>query len=455
MAASGSRIAFESPPEGALAVESLGGLMAALGAGDFERLLGTPESEWLDFKQAPYLPLHSKKAELAKDVAQFANTSGGVLVIGYETERREGSLVEVAKAIRPVRTNLVEVAQYRDIIQSWAIPLVRAIRFQWFYPGADAVEGVLVIEISPQDESHKYFIVKRLADAGGNPADAIGVPVREGDRTVWLPAEGVQDLIRDGLRFRRSAPPAHPSLAPNWGRVLAELEATELWGQGATLYLQAVPQDPVALDLFRQNGLRDLITAPPALRPQGFGIVAHVQAEIRGESLVASGGRKLLRLDPDGVVTAAAVANPDFLGWAINEGVPMIDGRVRINSIVLTEFMLEFFRFVEESLATAISRRAWRFRVVAKRFQSARLSLEPGVTRRNRSSLELPRMTEKDDWSSEFEGTGDPESDAFSALARLYLGLFDFQPEAIPFQMNGRISTQQFLRLMDEINRGP
>jgi len=49
-----------------------------------EPLVGTEESDQLDFKLAPYvLDAPHQKWELAKDVAAFANRRGGVIVIGY------------------------------------------------------------------------------------------------------------------------------------------------------------------------------------------------------------------------------------------------------------------------------------------------------------------------------------------------------------------------------------
>src|SRR5260370_40605430 len=74
---------------GRMSVGSQGELVEVLVRGDFERLLGTEESSWVEFKRDPY---HLKTPrdcwELAKDVAAFANHQGGTIVIGVATERR-------------------------------------------------------------------------------------------------------------------------------------------------------------------------------------------------------------------------------------------------------------------------------------------------------------------------------------------------------------------------------
>jgi len=73
-----------------------------------EPLVGTEESDQLDFKLAPYVPdAPHQKWELAKDVAAFANRRGGVIVIGVHTERRPNKIIELAGEIRPVRKAVV------------------------------------------------------------------------------------------------------------------------------------------------------------------------------------------------------------------------------------------------------------------------------------------------------------------------------------------------------------
>jgi hypothetical protein len=52
-------------------------------------IVGTPESEWVDFKsvppEGPYdLSTDKGKFELAKDVAAFSNASGGLIVCGFK-----------------------------------------------------------------------------------------------------------------------------------------------------------------------------------------------------------------------------------------------------------------------------------------------------------------------------------------------------------------------------------
>jgi hypothetical protein len=80
---------------------------AALSAGRPEELLGVAECGWLDVKGGVYrLDDPASAEELAKDVAAFANTkTGGVLLIGFGTRKEHDA--EVVDKIRPVPRRLV------------------------------------------------------------------------------------------------------------------------------------------------------------------------------------------------------------------------------------------------------------------------------------------------------------------------------------------------------------
>ncbi|MFI9604767.1 helix-turn-helix domain-containing protein [Streptomyces sp. NPDC052043] len=84
---------------GSVLPESPDQLTALLAAQQPEAILGTPESQWVDFKsvgpKGPYdLSTEKGKFELAKDVAAFANASGGLLVCGFRAKRRPTQLHE-------------------------------------------------------------------------------------------------------------------------------------------------------------------------------------------------------------------------------------------------------------------------------------------------------------------------------------------------------------------------
>lgn len=64
--------------------------------------IGTPESVHLDFKVKQDMT-PDKQRELARDVAQFANTEGGTLVVGVHAPRNPKTGIDTAKALVPLR----------------------------------------------------------------------------------------------------------------------------------------------------------------------------------------------------------------------------------------------------------------------------------------------------------------------------------------------------------------
>ena len=65
-------------------------------------LLGVPECDWLDVKSGIYqLDDPAKAEELVKDVAGFANSrAGGLLLVGFSTRKEHDR--EIIEKLRPV-----------------------------------------------------------------------------------------------------------------------------------------------------------------------------------------------------------------------------------------------------------------------------------------------------------------------------------------------------------------
>jgi hypothetical protein len=166
---------------------------AWVSAQDWIRFLGTAESKTLDVKSGPYrLDDPGSAAELVKDVAAFANSDGGLILVGFTTKLIDGR--EFIDELRPVPARLVDTDRYRKIIRERTVPHVRGLSVQ-FYPGEDE-HGVLVIDIPRQPESAKPFVVPG-PDGRGAPT-VVGAPIRDADATHWLSRSELQRLLSAG-----------------------------------------------------------------------------------------------------------------------------------------------------------------------------------------------------------------------------------------------------------------
>ncbi|MEW2180908.1 hypothetical protein AB0890_31845 [Streptomyces sp. NPDC005406] len=202
-------------------------------------LLGLEESSWLDVKNGIYnLENPEHEQELLKDVASFANTStGGLLVVGFKTEKAHDA--EVVSELKPVPRKLVDLDRHRKLIDGNLIPTVRDLSVDWFDCGEE--KGVLVIDIPAQPSTSQPFVVP--GPAKGAPTEAIAVPMRRGDRTVWLPRAQIQTCLATGWAV--TGAPAEPAASrtadrAKSGRVFEAIPPDAQWikvlAEGAPLH---------------------------------------------------------------------------------------------------------------------------------------------------------------------------------------------------------------------------
>jgi Putative DNA-binding domain len=436
-----------------MSVGSPGELLTALATGDFDSILETPEADNLDFKEHPYrLEEDGSKWELCKDVAALANTNGGCLVVGYSTRRGPTDVAEVADKLRPVPAELINPDQCKKVVSSgvYPPPLVTLHRFT---EGLSEGHEVFVVEVAT-DRAREPFLVRRMPDQEGKlSGQAIGIPSRFHDDTIWQSAEEVYQRIRSsvpGLPPPRSKPA--PSAPPVDAKAFADHSESRLqqiaqlqeWTDEPLYSLHAMPASPGELDdLHEPAGLGGMIQRPASLRGAGFGLFTGTTDVIDGALVGLSGRGPVVWLEPDGFFTATALGDRSFLGWAINENVSPERKWTLINSLVLVEFTLEFCRLVDAALVESIDG-PWLYGVRCRGFKTAGLRLADGF---KKSIIGLwPENTKpasNDDWWKWFadESRETPGWNAFRILKSVYQ-LFGLPPSGIPFTADSQVSEE-------------
>lgn len=430
-----------------MVVESVAGLIEALTSSDFDAVVGTPESHWVDFKRDPY-PLRTAKGkwELAKDVAAIAGARGGLIVIGYATQKHENEGIEAASEHHPVPKNLVQPDQYRAILAERIYPAVRDIQTYWFPPGPHEREGVFVIEVPSQGEEDKPFVVTRVVDEEGKEQQHfVGIPIRDGDRVDWMKPETVHHQLNMGRRLQafealtstRVDGVGDGDLQDEVERTVASADAEdESW-----LVYQSVPvSSPITHDPLALERLREVLADPPSLRAAGFNYRSASGPVWVGGSALELIGRASLRLTSSGIVTTCLPADEECLGWALSQHLPE-GSPLRINPLTLVEYTLEYSRLLDLQVASSF-RAQWRCRVIARGMREHQVVLEPGERRGGGIPVTPPSLdslAQHDEWQDEFDMEGDPERDAFEALRRVY-AVFGLTESAIPFTSDGRVS---------------
>jgi schlafen family protein len=337
-----------------------------LEAGRGNAIIGTRESQQIEFKQTPYrLDEERQKFELAKDVSALANASGGIVVLGVRTERDETHPWDKAVAVTPFPSNLINAQQIRDVLQAWIFPPVEGIEVRIFQDAVRADHSLAAIWVPAQRGSVGPFVVIKAADdANRIDGSLIGYFERRAADARPLSAHEVQAILRDGLLFRRALDeragtppptPAGPRVAPErvptppaqmppatYGHLVQLVEATQL-ADVPLFALSTTPVPPVeASGMFQaeDHDITELLRHPPELRNMGFDLATQQDPKIiRGESRRAVlSTYKGLELRRDGTLLFVATADNDFLSW----GERRAQDPLRINPVPLLESALLF-----------------------------------------------------------------------------------------------------------------
>lgn len=331
----------------------------------FDALIGEFENEWFDCKAQPYHLKDSKSSrELAKDVSSFANTKGGYILLGVQTQINETHLGDEITEIKPFDARLVNRDQYFKLIKEWVYPEVGGIAIDWL-PASDEGKGIVLIKIPPQPEENKPFLIKNVLDEEKQVEIMFGYAQRRRDNSEPYTVRDLQTALRFGLNYDRNVSKRFDDLEEQVRQIIERSKSSvseeniyETIDQrinatlsGANLednrvfVLSAFSEQPKELKTFgtSENSIKQKLQNPPYLRSSGWTLRTHERARIvRGELLrVMSDEYKIIDLYRDGTLIFAVVANGNFLAWG-RDRVPQVE---KINPVALIEVVYNYTNF--------------------------------------------------------------------------------------------------------------
>jgi Putative DNA-binding domain len=433
-----------------VSIGSQGELFSVLASGELDRLVGTEETDWLDFKKTAYrLDDVREKWELAKDVSAFANSRGGCIVMGVETRREQHQITDVATAIRPIKRVLVNPQRYLDVIDEWCFPHIEGVTPHWF--PREGPDGLFVLEIPAQPDRSRYVLVTHSVGDDGRELNAMMITRRDGSRVVTLTPGEVHRLINDGLRSASALTQIKSEDDSRPDNEIEALVSAQHWEEMPVFFLQAIPSSTARLDRFYESeGVRGALTRHVPVRNH----VAGFNLRVLGDVNVAEGAieyladsRRCIRIDPSGLFTFGALATSDYLAWGTSSWAEPGTREVWLNSIALVETTLEFYRFLAaEIMPSTPAGTTWTSRVVCQRFDEGLVHLRPGPPNANALPMINPPRASSGDWIQQVPVSGQPERDAFTALTEIY-ALFGLPKRDIPFVEGDSISLDRLRTL--------
>jgi hypothetical protein len=411
-----------------------------------DRIKGTSEGPWLDFKRDAYdLDRPKGRRDLISDVAAFANDQGGIVLLGVRAERVEGSQQELATELSPIPPERVDIERMLALIRSHVRPILQVDVRR--YPHADQGDELVAVIVDPQPDHNKPFIVDRVADVG-NDRDlphAVGWPVRHGADTAWTDVGRIQQLISTGLRAAApTSPPTRTPIAEDADEHLRMLQAADAdWEHWAIIIIQAIPVATGEIVDF-YGSFADTVGNWKGVREHGFDLNLDWGTTKVGSHLVAESSSQFVAVSRSGVVTAAAIGSPDFLGWSNHQNEdPDV---VRINPYVIVEFPTETVRFAVEAVGPAVGATGWRYRVSGDRLTAPKplhLVTRPGPLAFLGHSIEPIANT----FTREVRSIGDVSVDAFNVVAEIFGSGFGAGRDLIPFADRGRVDLTMMTRV--------
>lgn len=171
--------------------------------GQAQALLGLQETEWLEVKSSAYELKNIDeiiwKHELAEDVAQFANTDiGGLLLIGFRTKRKSG--VDTIEKITPAPLNEKRLQIYRDVLRRKIHPPISQLLIEAVPWGAGQL---ICIFVPPQRYEQQPYLVSGTTMHGRYVRSGVTIVRRQGDASIPITAEEIHSTLVAGRAFLR------------------------------------------------------------------------------------------------------------------------------------------------------------------------------------------------------------------------------------------------------------
>ena len=350
--------------------------------GDFDSLIGKIENDFFDCKSQSYnLKKEYSKRELAKDVSSFANLNGGYILIGPKTDKSKTNFGDEITEIALLNQTLVNLNQYKDVIKDWIYPdEIQGIKVYWKAKKNNKNKGIIVIEIPPQKESLKPFLISKIVEEERKISETIfGYAERKGDRSDPKKIKDIYRIMRDGLLYDKNIENRFDNLesllASNQqqtqreeqiqkneeiGKIIRErintiLKVSDMKNQRAIILI-AYPENRLeglkSLFTNTEDSIKRKLEKPPTIRYGGWSLETLDQGKIiKGQLVrVTNGDVKTIDLYKDGNLIFAGLADNNFLAWGENKS------NTCIHPLALIELIYNFILFYSNVINDFVKR---------------------------------------------------------------------------------------------------
>jgi hypothetical protein len=179
-------------------------------AGRADLLIGQHEHETFEAKGALYnRSTPEGRYELAKDVAAFANSAnGGLIVCGLRTRKVRGS--DVVQAAEPLELAGVRARDWIKAVLRLVVPAPEGFHIRT-HPRSAAMDYVLIVVPSQLEHIKPFLVQAGRRDNGQIVETDITVPTRIGEDTEYSDATALHGMLTAGrVALRHAEEPSSP-----------------------------------------------------------------------------------------------------------------------------------------------------------------------------------------------------------------------------------------------------
>lgn len=180
--------------------DTLAKISRIIESGNLEGFIGMKEDEFFDAKSEAYdLTSEDGKKELAKDVSAFANSGGGYIIIGLETDFLPiGPNAEIVNNLKLLKENEFQIGAYITTVREYIYPGIdRTISIKYTRDKKKSNNGVGYIFVPPQNKNGKFYVMKKDDKVG--TIIIYGLYKRLGSSNEPLAMDKLNKNLREGL----------------------------------------------------------------------------------------------------------------------------------------------------------------------------------------------------------------------------------------------------------------
>ena len=430
-------------------------------AADFSALIGLVEDEQFEAKSGKYdFSCEAGKQELAKDVASFANRSGGIIVIGPKTSDDPTFFGRRVSDVSLVPFDLINPSDYQNVIKAWVYPRPDKVDIMWVPSKDDPHKGLFYILIPNQPDNLRPFLITKDIDPATNRKRKeimFGYVERHSHTSDPVDFRALHSMLRLGrenhwkqqLDTRLARIEAKLSPIPIEGerqkdlhntilsRTTDALKASSLSNHRAySLAISPLQTTEVQSFLNSEGKIIKLLEDPPMLRSNGWGVYTSDRARLMNAELRLSKADKhtVLGLYRDGTLVFACSADEAFLGFNY--------GKTRINPVAVIETTYLFFdlyHYLLKDLTPPPNVLCVWIQFFHMHQDGLITSLAPyGVNSHYQTLPQYRHQAPKDNYLHHLSiqtDSYDPSRVAFQALREIY-GWFQIEENKIPYLTN-------------------